>query len=215
MSKIIKEGDNEYRTWAAPVVQGGHVVNREVDDNNSISANLRNRLSQQKKDEGFEQGYKEGMAKAAQVIATQTQKVNYLEQLLRSLNDPFEELDQQVEQELVVLAIAIAKQIIRREIKIDRGQIMAVVREAMDVLPVSSRNIKISLHPEDSVLVKELTAISQDDQQWQIVEDPAMMRGGCKVTTNTSHIDASVESRLAAICAQILGGEREQDEPAS
>jgi flagellar assembly protein FliH len=156
------------------------------------------------------------MQAAAKKINEQQQllqkNINILDKLILSLNEPFEELDQQVEKELVTLSISIAQQIIRREIKIDPGQIMAVIREALEVLPVASRNIKISLHPEDAALVEQLSSASQDIRQWQLVEDPTLMRGGCTVTTDTSRIDATVESRLAAIFSQILGGEREQDQ---
>lgn len=214
MSKIIKQGENEYSAWAIPAVQDTHVVNRSVGESGSVSENLRARLGQQKQDEGYEKGYQNGMAEAAKVVNQQRQTVMHLEQLLCTLNEPFDELDQQVEQELVALAVAIAQQIIRREIKIDPGQIMAVIREALEVLPSASRNIKIALHPEDAALVNQLTTVANENQQWSLLEDPTLMRGGCKVTTDTSRIDASIESRLAAIFAQIMGGEREQDKPA-
>ncbi len=215
MSKIIKQGENDYSTWAIPAVQGTHIVNRGTGESGSVSENLRARLDRQKQDEGYEKGYQNGMAEAAKVVAKQRQTVRHLEQLLCTLNDPFDELDQQVEQELVTLAVAIAQQIIRREIKIDPGQIMAVIREALEALPGASRNIKIALHPEDASLVNQLTTGSKENQPWSLIEDPGLMRGGCRVTTDTSRIDATIENRLAAICAQILGGEREQDKSAS
>ena len=37
------------------------------------------------------------------------------------------------------------------------------------------------------------------------------IRGGCKVLTDTSQIDASVESRLNAVIASVLGGQRKAD----
>jgi flagellar assembly protein FliH len=46
---------------------------------------------------------------------------------------------------------------------------------------------------------------------WRIVEDPLITRGGCKVDTEVSHIDATVENRLAAVIATLFGGEREHD----
>ena len=219
MSKIIKQGKDEYQSWPLPTVQSAHTVNREVEENNSISANLREQIKQQKYQENFEKGYRDGMQAAEKKLAAKenelAKSVGHMQQLLCSLNEPFDELDQQVEQELVTLAVTIAKQIIRREIKIDPGQIMAVIREALEALPASSRNVKIALHPEDAKIVRELSSVSDENQQWMLVEDPSLMRGGCKVRTNTSQIDASVESRLAAIFAQILGGEREQDQPAT
>jgi len=215
MSKIIKNGENEYSSWDIPAVQGSHVVNRADNNNESVSAKLRTRLDKQKQDAGYEKGYQNGMAAAAQVVNKQRQAVAHLEQLLHALNEPFSELDKQVEEELVTLAISIAKQIIRREIKINPDQIMAVIREALDALPTASRNIKIFLHPEDALLVNELSTVKKDNKPWLLIDDPTLMRGGCKVTTDMSQIDASVESRLAAIFAQILGGEREQDKPAT
>jgi len=217
MSKIIKQGKDEYQSWLMPSVQGAHVVNRTIDDNNSISGNLREKKHKQKLKDGFDEGYRDGLLAAEKLITEKEQelvsKLNYFQQLLFTLNEPFEELDQQVEQELVTLAVAIAKQIIRREINIDQGQIMAVIREALEVLPASSRNVKIALHPEDAGVVRELSSVAENNMQWTLVEDPSLMRGGCKVTTSTSQIDASIESRLAAIFSQILGGEREQDQP--
>jgi flagellar assembly protein FliH len=44
-----------------------------------------------------------------------------------------------------------------------------------------------------------------------MVEDPLITRGGCKVDTEVSYIDATVENRLAAVIATLFGGEREQD----
>jgi flagellar assembly protein FliH len=46
---------------------------------------------------------------------------------------------------------------------------------------------------------------------WGVVEDPLITRGGCKVDTDVSHVNATVENRLAAVVATIFGGEREQD----
>jgi len=42
------------------------------------------------------------------------------------------------------------RQLIRREVKLDPGQIVGVVREALGILPISARNIRVVLHPEDA-----------------------------------------------------------------
>jgi flagellar biosynthesis/type III secretory pathway protein FliH len=36
-----------------------------------------------------------------------------------------------------------------------------------------------------------------------------MARGGCQVTTNTSRIDARLETRLGSILSELLGTERQ------
>jgi len=131
--------------------------------------------------------------------------------LLESLSEPFKRLDEEVEKELVKLVIGIATQIIRREIKLDPGQIVAVVRETINVLPLASQKISLRLHPEDAEVVRSALALDEMSPSWGIVEDPLITRGGCEVDTELSHIDATVEHRLAAVISTLLGGERAHD----
>ena len=135
-----------------------------------------------------------------------------LEELLQSLDEPFRQLDQSVEQQLAELAMLVARQLVRRELKTEPEQIISVVREALTALPVAARDVRLALHPEDATLIRETLSIGADDQHIQLVEDPVQGRGGCKVLTDTSQIDASVESRLNAVIAKVLGGQRSTDE---
>lgn len=167
-------------------------------------------------EEGFEQGRKEGLAYGhreglEQGRADVGARVERLDQVLKALDKPFEQLDQQVENEIVTLVISMVRQLIRREVKLDPGQIVGVVREALVVLPVSARNIRLVLHPEDAELVREAYSLGEYDQQWQIVEDPVIQRGGCRIHTDTSQIDATLESRLNSLIAPLLAGERMRD----
>jgi flagellar assembly protein FliH len=161
---------------------------------------------------GFQQGFDEGSKKGYEdnLHLLQSQATT-LVSLLESLSEPFKSLDEEVEKELVKLAIAIAMQIIRREIKLDPGQIVAVVRETINVLPLASQKISLKLHPEDAELVRSALVLDEMSPSWGLVEDPLITRGGCKVDTEVSHVDATVEHRLAAVIATILGGERERD----
>lgn len=161
---------------------------------------------------GFQQGFDEGSKKGYQenLHLLQSQAAQ-LTTLLESLSQPFESLDEEVEHELVKLVIAIATQLIRREIKLDPGQIVATIREAVNVLPLASQKISLKLHPEDAELVRLALALDEASQSWSIFEDPLITRGGCKVDTETSHVDATLEHRLAAVIANLLGGDREHD----
>ncbi len=162
--------------------------------------------------EGFEQGkidgYKVGIA---QGDADLKQRIHDVGALLDIMAQPLRELDAQVEEELVVLATAIAQQVVRRELKIDPGQVISVVREALGILPVSSRNVRLFLHPDDADLVRSVFDVADDAPTWTLVEDPLLSRGGCKVESESSRIDATVEKQLAAVIATVLGGERDRD----
>ncbi len=171
---------------------------------------------------GFEQGISEGLqqgkARAEEsesLIEIERQQLQartqHLEQLLTALADPVSQLDKEVEDQLVELVLAVSRQLIRRELKADPGQIIAVVREAVSLLPVAAREYRLALHPEDAALVREALAMdeSDGDRPWTIVEDPTLTRGGCRVVSEASYIDATVERQLAAVAATLLGDERE------
>lgn len=161
---------------------------------------------------GFEQGRAEGLATAK---GEARQLVEQMESIIQTLEAPLRELDDQVEQELLELVIATVRQLVRREVKSDPYHIIGVVREAMSILPVSSRNVRLMLHPDDAVLIREAYSLGDAEVGWKLVEDPVLARGGCKVLTETSQVDATLESRLAALIAPLLAGARTLDEESS
>ena len=160
------------------------------------------------KTEGLETGRKQGYEESLHLLQKQAAE---LTSLLEALSEPFKKLDEAVEQELVKLTIAIASQLIRRELRMEPGEIVGVVREAINALPLASQKVTVNLHPDDAALVR--TALKLDDNMppWRLQENPLLSRGGCTVETEVSSIDASVESRLAAVIATVLGGERRED----
>lgn len=166
--------------------------------------------SQKGYEEGSQKGYQEGLeAGEAGLRDVQRELGESLRQLLASLDKPLAELDEQVERELVLLSVAIAKQVVRRELKIDPGQIVATVKSAVGALPSATRDIMLHLHPEDAELVKSALSLVDSGAQWKIVDDPLITRGGCRVTSEFSVVDATVEKRLAQAVAKVLGDDRE------
>ena len=174
-----------------------------------LTAEAVEEIQRQAYDEGFAQGRQEGREAGLQELRAQVQR---LEGLMATLAEPFEALDQLVEQELIALSVAMARHLVRRELKTDPGQIVATVREAMRVLPAGARQIRLHLHPDDAQLLRNGLSLPDDERVWRIVEDPLLTRGGCRVVTEDSQIDASVETRMNAVIAAVLGGEREVDQ---
>ncbi|MDH5230194.1 MAG: FliH/SctL family protein, partial [Gammaproteobacteria bacterium] len=108
----------------------------------------------------------------------------------------------------------VARHLVRRELKFDPGQVIAAVRQAVSVLPISARDVRVYLHPDDAVLVRDALSIgdsNNEERRWRVVEDASLTRGGCNIESDNSRIDATIETRLAAIIAKALGGERESD----
>ena len=161
--------------------------------------------------QGFEFGHREGLTKSQQEMQETAAR---MEQLLSSFSEPLRELDNQVEKELLELVIAIVKQLVRREVKSDPNLIIGVVRESLSILPVSSQNVRLLVHPEDADLIREVYALGDAEIGWKLVEDPVISRGGCKVVTNTSQVDATLDSRLASLIAPLLAAARVVDDDA-
>lgn len=174
----------------------------------------------QGKEEGFKQGFEEGKAEGFQSGLSEGQKVideksSQFSAIMSTLSNPLEKLDNEVEEELVTLAMLVARQLIRRELKLDPSHVIAAIRQAVEILPVATQKIVVFLHPDDATLVREsLSLADEDEQRWKIVEDPMLARGGCKVETKFSRIDASIETRINSVITQVIGGERGTDHAA-
>jgi flagellar assembly protein FliH len=160
--------------------------------------------------EAFEQGLVEGREAGRTEIRAVVEK---LEGMFYDLARPFEELDAEVEREVLTLALALARQIVRRELKTDPTQIIGIVREAIASLPVAAREVRVHLHPEDAAVVRENLAPTESERAWQLIEDPVMARGGCQITSATSRVDARLETRLGAIVSELMGTEDRQATP--
>jgi flagellar assembly protein FliH len=116
---------------------------------------------------------------------------------------------------LLQLALAVGKQLARRELRIDPAQVIAIIRESLGQLPSSARDIRVHLHPEDAAIVRERLTAPANERAWTVVEDPTLSRGGCIVRTENSQIDARLDSRINTVIASALGDERSQDRQAA
>lgn len=143
---------------------------------------------------------KEIMEEKFKIVET----VRHLESLFDALSHPFNTLDEEVERQLIEFSMLISRHVLRQEIRIDPHLIQDAVHEAIHMLPINSRAIRIHLHPEDAEAIRESLTLPEDGYSWQIMPSPALNRGDCKVTTESSTIDTSLESRLNAVIEKIL-----------
>jgi len=160
--------------------------------------------------EAFAQGLAEGREAGRGEVRAQVER---LAGMFYDLAKPFEVLNAEVERELLTLAMALARQIVRRELKTDPTQIIGIIRDAIAALPVAAREVRVHLHPEDAAVVRQNLAPTESERAWTMIEDPVMARGGCQITTTTSRIDARLETRLAAILSELMGTERHASQP--
>ncbi|WP_440060386.1 flagellar assembly protein FliH [Pseudomonas syringae] len=157
-------------------------------------------IRQEAWNEGFATGEKEGFHSTQLKVRQEAEvvlaaKVASLEQLMGHLLAPIAEQDTQIEKAVIHLVEHIARQVIQRELATDSGQIASVLRDALKLLPMGAQNLRIFINPQDFLLVKAMR--ERHEEAWKIVEDEDLLPGGCRIETEHSRIDASVETRIA------------------
>jgi len=197
--------------WELPVVEG-RVAGRRA---RPITADELDDIARAAWDEGHAKGHADGLAAAAAEVqrrhAALDARIARLDEIATLLARPLAELDAEVESQLAQLALTVAGQLVRRELRIDRTQIIGILRHVVSLLPAAARDVRVHLHPDDAALVNEKLATPASERAWVLVEDPVMARGGCRVTAENSQIDARLESRLNATIVEVLGEERHGD----
>jgi flagellar assembly protein FliH len=209
MSEATRSGANVQRSaaaerWAPPKVEGP-VSGRTGDERGGAAdASL--------VEEQATRGYAAGLARAQAEMQGRLQeldaRVRRLDTVLEHLTQPLKALDAEVERQLLQLALAVGQQLARRELQADPAQVVAIVRQCLEQLPVSAREIRVHLHPQDAECVRERLAPPGGERAWSLVDDPTLARGGCVVRSEHSQIDARFQSRVAALVASALGEQR-------
>ena len=170
-------------------------------------------IRQEAYNEGFGIGEKEGFHSATLKVRQEAEvalaaKLASLEQLMANLFEPIAEQDTQIEKSLVDLVQHITKQVIKRELAIDSSQIEHVMRDALKLLPLGVDNVRLYVNPQDFEHAKALR--ERHEETWRIVEDEALLPGGCRVETEHSRIDASIETRVGQVMDKLFDQLHEQ-----
>jgi flagellar assembly protein FliH len=202
--------DELVEKWQAPVMEADPsrvLRHREQEEASMPTAQDVEQWRKQAEEEGYQQGLVRARQEAADLQRRLLQLIEFFEHPLQALNED-------IEHQLSQLAVTLAQQLVRREMKIDPGEIIGLIRDSVKLLPGNTRNISILLHPEDARLVRNALSLESNDEEhtWKLVEDPMITRGGCEISAPPSSINATLENRLSELAAAVLGGDREQDE---
>ncbi len=165
-------------------------------------------IQKQAYEEAFEKGRREGLLAGKEELA---KRISHLDIILSGFAEPYNNLDDEVVSDMADLVISMLRQLVRREIRTDPGQIIAIVRDAVASLPTASSKVYLHLHPEDVAMVRDTLSLTDDERNWQLVDDPIISMGGCLVRTEYSQVDARVETRIAKLIAQVFGDDRARD----
>lgn len=170
--------------------------------------------------QGLAEGRRDGLAKGAdegraagqkQALeehrAQLTQAVAALAEAASDLDASRGELEAAALEEVVSLAIAVARRVTKRQALIEPQVLTDNLREAMRLV-VSGGAVKVAIHPaQRHTLDAALPALRLDFPRLthvEIVDDNSVEPGGCRVFAGGGQIDATLDEQLDRVVADLL-----------
>lgn len=162
--------------------------------------------------QGFLRGYDDGLvagrfegfsAGEAAGAAEGRQAANQLLSLAANLDRALTEVDQEIADEILALALEISRQMLRQTITVKPEVVLSVIREALTHLP--HHHAAIYLNPEDASLVRKHAGDQLSHAGHHIHDDPRLKRNDVVIEANGAQVDATMETRWRRI-VESLGG---------
>jgi flagellar assembly protein FliH len=195
---IAKGKLSAYQRWEMTSFDENQPEISKVSAENVAAANKTelDKLKLKAQKEGFAKGYEEGH----QVGSGAGQKDMQLElaafqKIGAQFNGAIQQAEQIVAQEVLDLALDIAKAMLKTSLKINPELIIPIVEQAIASLPSVQQPAQLFLHPTDAELVKNKIGTELSETGWIIVGDPHLNPGDCRIETLQNQINASLQSR--------------------
>lgn len=208
-SKLHRQGltSGNASAWAPPSKTGAQPVQSARESMRggaqAQDVDARNReLERQAQDRvqaAHQRGLQEGEAAGRQQAAAQLQPV--LEKLARTIEEiagTRSRLRHQAEEDVVKLALAIARRILYRELTTDPSALLGLVRAALDKL--DGRGIhRVRANAQDASVLQQHFQSAGLPYKIEVFADPALQRGAAVFETEHGSLDASVDTQLNEI----------------
>ncbi len=148
----------------------------------------------------YDEGYGKGFAAGSTALHQQAvQELTLVINALGSVNSRQD--DSELEDELVKMAVDIARLVIQKEISIDQTIIHDIVRTGLEQLPGNPESSTcVNLHPADAIIVRDNM---RPDAGVTIIEDISLERGACHIESGASIVKAGVNDWLLNISEQL------------
>lgn len=151
-------------------------------------------------DKGYDAGWHEGYGVGKTRLLDETAR---LAQLMTALEEALGGFDEQMSADMLALSLSIARQITRNALDFRPEALLPVIHEALAGLPQSSHHAQLILHPDDAELVRSHMVDELAQTHCRIVENSQIERGGCRIKTEASEIDATLAGRWNKVIAAL------------
>ena len=148
------------------------------------------RIHEEARKEGYDAGYEEATARGRM-------EAMQLHGLVQSLENAMTSLDQEVADEILAVAIEVARQMVRHSLAHNPESVAELIREALLQLPQA--HAMVHLNPEDLAMVRDYLGEQLTHGGHRLVEDASIARGGARIEAAGSQIDATLQTRWRRI----------------
>ena len=161
-------------------------------------------IREQARAEGYDEGHAAGHADGhsaghadglALGMAAAAVELAQLKSVALAFAGALAEAGQLIANDVLDLALQLAKGMLKTALPVRPELILPVVREAIEYLPVLQQPALLMLNPADAQVVRDGIGEALDKGGWRLIEDPHVGRGGCKVDTASNQIDAQAATR--------------------
>ena len=147
--------------------------------------------------DAYQRGLREGEAAAAQKMAEGMRiKVEQLGRSIEQLALHRAKVQCEAEPELVRLALAIARRIMRRELSVDPDSLMGLLKAGLEKID-SAETHRVRVHPEHAAIVARL--LEGAARPVEVAADATLPVGAVIFETTRGAIDVGLETQLKEI----------------
>lgn len=163
------------------------------------------RIEEEAFQKGFARGEAEGLKAGEKAFAD---KIKEAARLIRSVEDERDLVHRQYEKDLLSLIKIMVERLVGHEVSVNPQVIVDCLQRAMKYV-VEDSMVKVHLHGDDLQHIKQMgledPSLLQGARRIELIEDPAVARGGCRLQTDFGEIDATLDNcreKLFAIVDQ-------------
>ena len=165
--------------------------------------------------EGYQNGYRDGLvALESFKQSVASQNAAQVNALLQSMDDAISALQPALAQTVSSVALALAAQVLRSELRLRPEAVASVAAQALQEVLLSARHITMYLHPQDLALVEQGAADTLQTRGARLQARASLARGDCVIESDLGAIDARVATRWAQATASLLAVAQQDDDAA-
>jgi flagellar assembly protein FliH len=151
---------------------------------------------EQGKADGYRQGYEQGLASGETEIKRQ---LALLDSLQVSFRQPIAEQEKALEGLLADLILRFAEAVVNAELQSSEAHIVKAVMSALEELPSTTLNCQVQVNPVDLDALERLA----QREGFTLISDETITAGGCRLMTENSRVDHTVEARFQQVAEQL------------